>query len=191
MRKLFLLISFFSIMPVMLLATSILLLSSSFQSKSENKVLSFLSENSSTIAYAALPTNLTMEADVQSSDARLGKVLAFLEENNSPLTPYASTIIADADKYGIDYRLLPAIAMQETTLCKTEIAGTNNCWGYGIYNHKITSFLSYEDAIDTISRYFAKKKANGIDTLDAIGNIYNPSNHNGWKENVSSFMSLL
>lgn len=191
MRKLFLLISFFSVTPILLLATSILLLSVSFQNKTEGKILTFLTNNPHTIAYAALPTNLTMEADIQSSDARLGKVLAFLEENNSPLTPYASTIIADADKYGIDYRLLPAIAMQETTACHKEIPGTYNCWGYGIYNHKITSFPSYEDAIDTISRYFAKKKEHGIVTLDAIGNIYNPTNHNDWKQNVNAFMNLL
>lgn len=193
MRKLLLLISFFSLTPIFLLVTSIMLLSLSFQQKSGGKTLSLLySTPSSTIAYAALPTNLTMEADIQGSDARLGKVLAFLESYNSPLTPYAATIVNDADKYGIDYRLLPAIGAQESGICtKGSSARWKNCWGWGVYNHKVTSFESYEDAIDTISRYFAKKKENGIDTLDAIGDIYNPSNYHDWKGNVNSFMSLL
>ncbi|HXS14865.1 MAG TPA: hypothetical protein VN711_01960, partial [Candidatus Saccharimonadales bacterium] len=74
---------------------------------------------------------------------------------------------------------------------KKATPGTYNCWGFGIYGKKRTSFNSYPDAIDTITRYFAKKKSNGVDTLEEIGNIYNPTNYNDWKGKVSLFMNEL
>lgn len=82
--------------------------------------------------------------------------------------------------------------MQETTLCKKTLSrAPYNCWGFGIYGKKITSFDNYNEAIDTISRYFATKKSNGLDSLEEIANIYNPTNHNNWKENVTLTMSHL
>ena len=38
---------------------------------------------------------------------------------------------------GFDYRLLPAIAMQESTLCRSIPVDSHNCWGWGIYGDKV------------------------------------------------------
>lgn len=191
MRKVFVLAGFFLTTPILVIFSALFLLFLSYQQK-HGGLLSFFAVQDKAIAYAALPSNTnTLSDSISEQDGRVSEVYTFLTSYNSPLSQYADLIVTTADKYGIDFRLLPAIGMQESGACLKEITGTHNCWGYGIYGKKVTSFDSYEQAIDTISRYFSKKKASGIDTLDELGAIYNPTNHNKWKENVASFMAEL
>jgi len=145
------------------------------------------------VVYAALPdADVVFEGSATMTDSRVTTLADFFASYHSPLAPFAANIVNKADSYGIDYRLVPAIAMQETTLCKKTLPSAKyNCWGFGVWGHTVTSFASYTEAIDTISKYFAKRKERGIDTLDAIGNIYNPGNTNHWKENVAYVMGQL
>lgn len=190
MRRLFLLIGFFGTTPILVIFLAFTLL---FISQQKAGVLGFFAATNRPIAYAALPSNMNVVSDlITQDDGRVGKVQAFLTEFNSPLAQYSSLIVSEADKYGIDYRLIPAIGAQESGDCtKGKSTVWKNCWGYGIYGKKVTQFESYEDAIDTVTRYLANKKNSGIDTLDEIGSIYNPTDHNNWKANVASFMSQL
>lgn len=143
--------------------------------------------------FAALaPMDSVFEGSATLSDKRILNLSDYLASYHSPLAGYSSLIVNKADQYSIDYRLLPAIAMQETGLCKKVLAGAHyNCWGYGVWGKKVTSFSSYEEAIDTISHYFANRKEKGIESLDEIGKIYNPGNTNHWKENVAFVMNQL
>jgi hypothetical protein len=147
----------------------------------------------SPFAYAALaPMNAVFEGSATLSDKRVANLSDYLTSYHSSLAGYSSLIVNKADQYGIDYRLLPAIAMQETGLCKKVLASAHyNCWGYGVWGKRVTSFNSYEEAIDTISHYFANRKEKGIESLDEIGKIYNPGNTNHWKENVAFVMNQL
>ncbi len=189
MKRLLLLIGFFGTTPFLLIFSAFFLL---FLSHQRSGLLGIFAAANQPIAYAALPSNMNVVSGiVTQDDGRVGKVTAFLAAFNSPLTQYASLIVSEADTYGIDYRLLPAIGAQESGECAKEISDTHNCWGFGIYGHKVTSFDSYEQAIDTITRYFANKKSRGVDTLEEIGAIYNPTDHNNWKSNVASFMNQL
>lgn len=108
------------------------------------------------------------------------KLESFFAQHESPLYPYARLIVEQAEQYGIDYRLLPAIAMNESTLCKNIHSNSYNCWGWGIYGNKVTRFESYEQAIRTISRglreqYYDK----GMSSPSAIMKVYTPSSPNG------------
>ncbi len=189
MKRLLLLVGFFGTTPLLVIFSAFFLL---FISHQKSGVLGIFATATQPIAYAALPSNINVVSDsISQNDGRVGKVTAFLTAFNSPLTQYSSLIVSEADRYGIDYRLVPAIGAQESGECAKEIAGTHNCWGFGIYGHKVTSFDSYEQAIDTITRYFANKKNKGVNTLEEIGAIYNPTNHNNWISNVSSFMNQL
>ena len=67
------------------------------------------------------------------SDIRTANLKYFFRKYNSPLYDHAQTFVDFADKYQFDYRLLPAIAMQESNLCKYIYEGSYNCWGWGIY----------------------------------------------------------
>ena len=190
MRRFILLTSFFVTTPVLLIFSAFLLLFITYQEKA---VLGASFVSNKTISYAALPDNLNVVSDsITQQDARVGKVATLLQDYNSPLAQYSSLIVNLADKYGIDYRLVPAIALQESTGCKRMVKGvTYNCWGFGIYGKKKTSFDSYEEAIDRVTRYFADKKENGVDSLEELGSIYNPTDHNNWKDHVASFMANL
>lgn len=189
MRKLILLISFFLIAPSFLFFNLALL--SYHTNRPFSSVLGASVEPSQGVAYAALPsTQNVVDASASLTDRRVQSLQAFFSDYHSPLLLYSQEIVDKADQYGIDYRLLPAIAMQESGLCKKALPqAPYNCWGFGIYGKRITSFSGYAEAIDTITRYFANKKNKGVDTLEEIGKIYNPGNTNHWKENVILVMS--
>ncbi len=146
------------------------------------------------VAYAALPT---AESDIFTqqivpSDARTELVRQFFHKYSSPLEPYAQNIIEAADTYHLDFRLLPAIAMQESNLCAKAPAGSYNCWGYGIYDGKVTKFENYQQAIDKVTKTLANDyKTQGLETPTDIVRKYTPSDTGKWVNSVSYFLNQL
>jgi|SRR5581483_8583079 len=191
MRKFLILSSFFLIAPLFLLFTIGFYSFISFYKAHPHSTLSQADSNS--VAYAALPiTQDITSGRVIQTDARVEIVRQFFQRYGSRLQPFASDIVASADQYGLDFRLLPAIAMQESNLCQKEIPGTFNCWGFGIYGKKVTKFDNYQQAISVISKTLALQyKDKGLSTPEEIMSKYNPSNHNGWAQAVSGFMDYL
>ncbi len=187
MRKVFLLTAFFLFTPLVL-ALSLSLLSYSYKSKS----IALFAQNPK-FAYAALPAaSGTLRTSIGEKDARLTVVKDFLKRYKSDLFPYADNIIYSADKYGIDYRLIPAIAMQESNLCKKAPKDSYNCWGFGIYGKKVTKFDNYEEAIDTVTKTLARKyKDNGLETPEQIMSKYTPGSNGSWADGVNHFMDQL
>lgn len=189
MRKVFLLGSFFALTPLTLIL-SLILLSSYFQNN-----LTFKAQTPK-VAYAALPPySGVLKPQVIQEDARIAVVREFFQKYKSPLAPFADEIIASADKYDLDYRLIPAIAMQESTLCNklpVKYKDTYNCWGFGIYGNKVTKFDNYKDAIDTVTKTLANKyKAIGLETPEQIMSKYTPSSNGSWANAVSIVMNHL
>lgn len=191
MRKIILSISFFIFTPILILASILYLLFLSYNYKSQYNTTS--QNFNHKVAFAALPTaENVLENNIFFKDVRIEMVKQFFEKYKSPLEPFAKTVIENADKYGLDYRLLPAIAMQESNLCQKIIADSYNCWGFGIYGKKVTRFESYPEAIDTVSKTIADNYiAGGLDTPQEIMKKYTPSNDGSWADSVSHFMNLL
>ncbi len=130
---------------------------------------------------------------VESSDARVDIVASFLERHTSPLQPYdhyAQFIVDTADKYGVDYRLIPAIMMQESNLCKAIPPGSYNCLGFGIHSEGTLGFDNYEAGIDRATR---ELKANYIDegltTPEKIMSKYTPSSNGSWAASVNQWIA--
>ncbi len=146
-----------------------------------------------TVRFAALPTiESTFKEEVTQQDARYEIVRQFLAKYHSPLTDYAQNIIDAADKYQLDFRLIPAIAMQESNLCKRIPEDSHNCWGFGIYGKKITKFGDYPEAIDTVTKTLATKyREKGLHTPDQIMSMYTPSSNGSWSNGVNFFMDQL
>lgn len=190
MRSLLVLSSFFLGTPLLIITSLIFLTFLSYEKKSQGKVLG---ESTQGIAYAALPpADNTIENTIKSEDSKTEIVRQFLARYNSPLEPYAPDIVAAANRYDMDWRLLPAIAMQESTLCKKIIADSHNCWGWGIYGKKVTKFSNYPEAIETITKTLSTKyRDKGLITAFEIAKLYNPSNTNNWAENVTFVMNQL
>ncbi|HSX08991.1 MAG TPA: hypothetical protein VLF93_02460 [Candidatus Saccharimonadales bacterium] len=146
-----------------------------------------------TVAFAALPTSQDIQsANVTQADGRVAHIQQFLESYNSPLAPYANVIVSDADQYGIDYRLVTSIAMQESGLCKTIPDNSYNCWGFGVTGGKAIHFSSYEDGINTVTKALATRyKDRGLVTPNQIMTMYTPSSNGSWANGVNYFMNQL
>lgn len=188
MGKVFLLTSFLVTTPFLLAIT--LVYFSYFTLAKTNPLLG--RSDVRPVAYAALPTTQNMiEGIIEQEDARIEIVRQFFSKYSSPLEPYADTIVKAADAYDLDFRLLPAIAMQESNLCRRAPANSYNCWGYGIYGGKVTRFQSYNEAIDTITRGMVKYKSHGLDTPEEIVKRYTPSDTGKWSNAVTYFMEKL
>ena len=186
--KLVLLASYFAIMPGVIFSLIIFTLFIHY-THFPNMVVYKLSNS----AFRAVPEkNVPVSGNVSPLEARVEALKQFLGKYGSPLYNYANEIVATADTYGIDYRLLPAIAMQESTLCKKIPKNSYNCWGWGIYGGKVTRFANYSDAIETISRTISNEyKGKGYDTPSEIVSKYTPSNTNNWSGNVSYVMDRI
>jgi hypothetical protein len=129
---------------------------------------------------------------IESADARPIIVAKFLERYKSPLKPYdhfGQVFVDLADKYQIDFRLLPAIAMQESNLCKVIPAGSYNCLGFGIHSRGTLTFESFEANFDRAAK---ELKANyldrGLTTPDKIMSKYTPGSNGSWADSVNQWM---
>lgn len=132
------------------------------------------------------------QTDITLSDGRMANLKSFFRKYNSALYDYADVIVKNADKYQFDYRLLPAIAMQESNLCKYIPEDSYNCWGWGIYGNTVTKFISYEEAIETVSRGIKDHYIdNGLVTASAIMAKYTPSSNGSWAHGVNTFLRML
>lgn len=189
MRKIAIVISFFAGTPLMVLFLTAYLL----QIGNGWPTKGVLGASTNGIAYAALPpTENTIEPQIVEKESKQEILRQFFAKYNSPLQDYSEDIIAASERYNIDYRLLPAIAMQESNLCKKIIKDSYNCWGWGIYGTKVTKFNNYPEAIETITRTLSTKyREKGLVTPFEIAKLYNPSNTNNWAEHISLFMNQL
>ena len=143
--------------------------------------------------YASLPTNLpSVSGNVGSADARPEIVKQYLEYYNSPLVPYAHLLVQTADKYELDFRLIPAIAQQESNLCKIIPPGSYNCWGWGIHSKGSLGFDSFEEGIETVSKGVKEEYLNkGYSTVEEIMSKYTPMSNGSWANGVNQFMAAM
>jgi hypothetical protein len=134
-----------------------------------------------------------IETALEIEDARPQIVANFLTRYNSPLEPadhYGKMIVDISDKYGIDFRLLPAIAMQESGLCKAIPPGSHNCLGFGIHSRGTLGFESYEAAFDRAARELKKNYIDqGRTTPEEIMKKYTPSSNGSWAASVNQWMA--
>ncbi len=153
----------------------------------------YLSRQAHRPQYVAVPQNSQISTiSVESEDGRIQALDDFFASYNSPLEGHAKTIVVEADLHNIDYRFLPAIAMQESTLRKKIIKNSYNCWGFGIYGGKVTRFNNYDEAIKVITSTLAKKYIkNGYQSPEEIVKKYTPNDTGKWSDVVSLIMTRL
>jgi len=121
------------------------------------------------------------------ADKRADVLKRYLQQFNSPLAEHASTFVAQADLYQLDWRFVAAIAGRESTFGKAEPC--INAWGYGIYPGNMRCFDSYDEGIRIISKDLREKYMNkwGAQTIWDIGKIYASSPT--WASGVIYFMN--
>lgn len=185
-KNLFFVVVFFTITPITLGVT----LFSLFSLKDNDIVKLGNISDSGIKVYASLPKEFpTVLGVVTTADARVELVSQYLERYNSPLVPHASFIVEKADEYGIDFKLIPAIAQQESNLCKVIPPNTYNCWGWGIHSKGTLGFKSYEEAIETVTAGIKKNYIDkGFNTVEKIMSKYTPLSNGSWAAGVNQFI---
>jgi len=135
-----------------------------------------------------------VSAILESDDAREIIIANFLERYNSPMKPYdyyGKKLVEIADQNGLDFRLMPAIAMQESGLCKmTNPNAPHNCLGFGIHSRGTLDFESYEAGFERAAKEIKEKYVDiGLETPEAIMRKYTPSSDGSWAEAIKQFMA--
>lgn len=185
-KNLFFIVVFFTITPITLGVS----LFSIFTFSENGPVKLGDTARSGVKVYASLPKEFpTVLGMATSADARVELVRQYLEKYNSPLINYSSFIVEKADEYGIDFKLIPAIAQQESNLCKVIPPNTFNCWGWGIHSKGTLGFKSYEEAIETVTAGLKKEYIDkGYNTPEEIMSKYTPLSNGSWAMGVNQFI---
>lgn len=129
-----------------------------------------------------------LENSLPEVDRRVAKLEKFLESYHSPLVEYADVFIESADKYGLDWKLVPAITGVESTFGRQIPANSYNAYGWanGAY-----SFKSWEESINHVSQALKEKYVDrGLDTPYRMGPVYAPPSKT-WAYKVVSFMNQI
>ena len=120
----------------------------------------------------------------------------YLSKFDSPAKIAAKDFVDAADAFGVDWRLLPAIAGTESTFCKFVPGGLDykfssfNCWGWGVYGDQAIYFKSYRDGIFKVTQGLKENYINkGLTDPYKMNRAYAASPAWGWK--VDYFMKDL
>ena len=131
----------------------------------------------------------TSEVEALEHDPRATQMRVVLTKYNSPMVGLEDVMIKTAEKYGLDWTLMAAIAGTESSFAKRMPAGCNNPYGWGIYGNNKICFESLEDSIEGVASGLAKKY--NISTLESIARTYNKVSTSGWISHTRFFMNKI
>ncbi len=143
----------------------------------------------------SLDLNPVTKVEISVDDIRQQKADAidsFFKSRSMPLYGTGMTFVLVSEKYGLDWRLLPAIGVRESSGGKA--ACSYNAFGWG--SCKLHNFHSYEEAIEAVgknlggankntSRYYAGKT-----TLEKLY-YYNGSVEPAYPGEVVAIMNMI
>ncbi len=99
----------------------------------------------------SLDTTPVTKVEISVEDVRQQKadaINSYFKERSMPLNGTGMTFVLVAEKYGLDWRLLPAIGIRESSGGKA--ACGYNPFGWG--SCKLSNFSSYEQAIEALGK---------------------------------------
>jgi hypothetical protein len=130
-------------------------------------------------------------------DPRVLAMSKFLMDYNSPLQPYAKTIVTEADKYGLDWRLIVSISGVESAFGNIVPSGSNNAWGWRGINRNEDGWSTFKDWPEAIA-HITERIALGYGTnrtpFDMEAAYCPPCGRNPehlWANGVTRFMNEL
>lgn len=124
------------------------------------------------IAFNQAPDPKVLEKEVKAK-----AIDSYFKERNMPLEGTGMKMVEEAEKHDLDWRLLPAIAIRESTGGKNEcIRVPNNAFGWG--SCKI-GFKTVEESIETVAKNLGGNNPNTArhydnKTTKQILRAYNP-----------------
>lgn len=135
-----------------------------------------------------IEVNNLVLASQPTDDIRILTLMRFFQDYQSPLIAEAEDLVKQADLWGIDYTLIPAISMQESQGCKKIPFDSYNCWGFGIYGERIIKFDSYKQAIAQIAKTIKETYIrNGLTNVTLLEDRWAPQSRGQWSSAVNFF----
>jgi hypothetical protein len=101
-------------------------------------------------------------------DARLQRIRAFFQRQHCPVSIYAADFIAAADRHQLDWRLLPSIALVESSGGKRYL--NNNVFGWNSCKRR---FPTVQAGIHAVAERLANGARYKGQDLDAVLKAYN------------------
>lgn len=180
------------------LLSSLLIIVAAVSFIGNNRISPKLATNANNYSiYLAQPKSAnTVTQAYAAEDSRAAILDNYFKSQGAPLAGYGELLVQTADKYGIDWRLVPAIAMQESNGGKVMPRDSYNAWGWAIFTgqNSGTYFDSWEHAIETVSRGLAVYRDKyGLKTPEEIMTRYTPDSlqtGGSWASGVRYFMGL-
>ncbi len=140
----------------------------------------------SKILMAGTSAVLKNEFLLMTKDCRKEKLENFLKSYNSPFSSQAPELVKVADKYKIDWKLIPAISGIESSFGREMPASSFNAYGWVNGNYKFDSWeSSFEEVAKTLKEKYIDR---GLDTPEKIGPVYAPPSKS-WASKVRYFMN--
>jgi hypothetical protein len=122
------------------------------------------------------------------SDYREEILRNYLEGHNSPLSEYSDVFISFADKYRLDWRLVPAITGVESTFGKRIPVDSYNAYGWANGSY---SFQSWNESIEVVSKALRDNYIDrGAVSIDDIARNKSPPSET-WARNDKFFMNKI
>jgi hypothetical protein len=122
-------------------------------------------------------------------DQKVENIRKFMARRNAPLAEQAEFCVLMANKFDLDYRLVPAISIIESSGGKY-LYRPYNAWGWG--GSRGFTFESWEDSIYTVTRGISRGyKDRGAVTPQQMAPTYNPHTPNEWGAKVASTMEQI
>jgi len=131
----------------------------------------------------------TTQAKAVEHDLRAEQMRVVLSKYKSPMVGLEDVLIKTAEKYGLDWTLMAAIAGTESSFAKRMPYNCNNPYGWGIYGDNKLCFKSLEDSIEGVASGLAKKY--NISSIESIAHTYNTVSTDGWISHTKFFMNKI
>ena len=130
-------------------------------------------------------------------DPRILAMNKFLSDYQSPMAQHAEVFIIEADRYGLDWRLIASISGVESAFGNLIPRGSHNGWGWRGRNRNDAGwsmFESWEEAITHITERMALGYGTDLTPYDIESTYCPPCGATGlhlWANGVTRFMNEL
>ncbi|MHC1716755.1 MAG: hypothetical protein AB9915_02645 [Candidatus Dojkabacteria bacterium] len=149
-----------------------------------------------------LTNNLYESEDISKTkfftlDPRILAMNKFLKDFHSPMARYANVFVEEADKYGLDWRLVASISGVESAFGNLIPKDSNNAWGWrGIKSNEKgwSMFSSWEEGIKHVTQRLAEGYGTDLTPFDIEATYCPPCGENPqhlWANGVNNFANQL
>ncbi|MBI2356854.1 hypothetical protein HYV12_02270 [Candidatus Dojkabacteria bacterium] len=132
---------------------------------------------------------------VKTTDPRVMAMRKFLIDHYSPLYTYADIFVSEADKVGLDWRLVASISGVESAFGNLIPYKSNNGWGWrGGPGGAYSLFPTWKEGISTVTSRLARGYGTELTPFDIEPTYCPPCGRNpqhAWANGVTQFMNEL